>query len=62
MTTALKLKKLEFGGYATKDGMFRIFNYMNVWTVVQDINGEEELTDFMTLSEARQYVSEKAGA
>lgn len=62
MTTALKLKKLEFGGYVSQDGKYRVFNYMNLWTVVEDINGSEEMTDFMTLSEARQYIAEKVGA
>lgn len=58
----IKLKKLEFGGYGTADNKFRVFNYMGVWTVVEDNDGEEELTDFMTLAEAREFISGKVAA
>lgn len=60
--SAIKLKRLPHGGYATEDGKFRVFNYMDIWTVVESHWGEaEELTDFMTLAEAREYIAEKKG-
>jgi hypothetical protein len=58
----IKLKKLEFGGYRTEDNKFRVFNYMGVWTVVEDNDGEEDLTDFMTLAEAREFITGKVAA
>jgi hypothetical protein len=58
----IKLKKLEFGGYRTADDKFRVFNYMGVWTVVEDNDGEEIMTDFMTLAECREFISEQVAA
>ena len=58
----IKLKKLEFGGYRTENDKFRVFNCMGVWTVVEDVDGEETLTDFMTLAECREFIAEKASA
>lgn len=57
MTPAIKLKKLEFGGYRTENNQFRVFNYMGVWTVVEDFDGEETMTDFMTLAECREFIA-----
>lgn len=57
MTTAIKLKKLQFGGYSTVSGQFKVYNYMGVWTVVEDFDGEETMTDFMTLTEAREFIA-----
>lgn len=63
MTTAIKLKKNEFGGYRTEDGLFRVFNYMGVWTVCFDDEcGREDMHDFMTLTEAREFIAEKVSA
>jgi hypothetical protein len=62
MTQTIKLKKLQYGGYATRDGKFRVYNYMNIWTVIEDIDGEEDLFDFLTLAEAREFIAEKVSA
>ena len=62
MTQTIKLKKLEFGGYRTADDKYRVFNYMGVWTVVEDEDGEETMTDFMTLAECREFIAEKVAA
>lgn len=59
----ISLKKREFGGYETKDGAFRVFNYMGVWTVCFDDEcGREDMRDFMTLTEAREFITAEAGA
>ena len=62
MTQTIKLKKLEFGGYRTENDQVRVFNYMGVWTVVEDVDGEETMTDFMTLAECREFIAGKVAA
>lgn len=59
--SAIKLQRLPHGGYISPDGKFRVFNYMNLWTVVEDNDGEEEMTDYLTLAEAREYIAERKG-
>ena len=59
----ISLKKREFGGYETKDGAYRVFNYMGVWTVCFDDGyGSEDMRDFMTLAQCREFITEKVAA
>lgn len=59
-TTTITLKKNPLGGYSTVDGKFRVVNYMDIWTVCENISdSEDELTDFALLSDAREYIASK---
>ena len=54
----ITLKKREFGGYRTENGKFEVHNYMGVWTVIENIDGDEgDYTDFLTLAEAREFIA-----
>jgi hypothetical protein len=57
---AIQLKKVNAGHYITGNGKYWILNYMGVWTV-GDIEHEEDYNDFMTLSEAREFLTQKIG-
>ena len=60
MAKSVTLKKRTNGGYQTADGTYRVFNYMGVWTVCfDDKYGAEDMADFMTLAEAREFIAEQ---